>query len=156
MSILIDSTTLVHGPHDATVFDCGLPIDLPIETVRRMACGADITPIIVGADGVRLYLGNTTRLANRDQRRALRTMYRTCAVEGCCVSWDNIIIHHLKYFTRHRGPTDIDNLLPLCTKHHHCAHEGGWQFTLATDRTLTITLPNRTTMCHDPPKALAA
>jgi predicted restriction endonuclease len=83
-------------------------------------------------------------------------MYRTCAVEGCCVSWDNIIIHHLKYFTRHRGPTDIDNLLPLCTKHHHCAHEGGWQLTLATDRTLTITLPNRTTMCHSPPRTLAA
>ncbi len=155
MSILIDSTTLVHGPHDGTVIDCGLPIDLPIDTIRRMACVADISPIIVGADGVHLYLGNTSRLATPEQRRALRAMYRTCAVDGCCVSWDKLVIHHLKYF-HNFGPTDIDNLLPLCSKHHHCAHEGGWQFSLAADRVLTIRLPDGTIMCHGPPKALAA
>jgi hypothetical protein len=113
MSILIDSATLVHGPHDASVIDFGLPIDLPIDTIRRMACIADVTPIIVGADGVKLYLGNTTRLATPEQRRALRAMYRTCAVPGCCVAWDSVVIHHLKYY-RNRGPTDIDNLLPRC------------------------------------------
>ncbi len=155
MSILIDSTTLVNGHHDGTVIDCGLPIDLPIETIRRMACIADVSPIIVGADGVHLYLGNTTRLATPEQRRALRAMYRTCAIEGCCVSWDRLVIHHLKYF-HNGGPTDIDNLLPLCTKHHHCAHEGGWRLSLGADRTLTITLPDGTIKCHDPPKALAA
>ena len=155
MSILIDSATLVHGPHEGTVLDCGLPIDLPIETVRRMACIADVSPIIVGADGVHLHLGETTRLATAAQRRVLRAMYRTCAVAGCCGSWDAVVIHHLK-FARNRGPTDIDNLLPLCIKHHHCAHEGGWKFSLTADRTLTITLPNGTTMCHGPPKALAA
>ncbi len=155
MSILIDSTTLLHGIHEASVIDFGLPIDLPIETIRRMACIAEISPIIVGADGVTLFLGNTSRLATPEQRRALRAMYRTCAVPGCCVAWDNVVIHHLKYF-RNRGPTDIDNLLPLCVKHHHCAHEGGWQFTLAADRTLTITVPDGTVSCHSPPKALAA
>ncbi len=155
MSILIDSTTLLHGIHDASVIDFGLPIDLPIETIRRMACIAEISPIIVGADGVKLYLGNTSRLATPEQRRALRAMYRTCAVPGCCVAWDNIVIHHLKYYGN-RGPTDIDNLLPLCVKHHHCAHEGRWQFALAADRTLTITMPGGTVSCHSPPKALAA
>ena len=155
MSILIDATTLVHGHHDGTVIDCGLPIDLPIETIRRMACVADITPIIVGSDGVRLYLGDTARLATVQQRRALRAMYRTCAIPGCCVAWDQLVMHHVRYF-EHGGPTDIDNLLPLCGKHHHCAHEGGWQLELSNKRTLTITLPDGTTMCHGPPKALAA
>ena len=155
MSILIDATTLVDGPHDASTVDCGLPIELPVETIRRMACVAEVTPIVVGADGVRLYLGHTTRLATPEQRRALRAMYRTCAVPGCCVSWDSVVIHHIRYY-RNRGPTDIDNLLPLCVKHHHCAHEGGWKFELAPDRTLTITLPDGTASCHGPPKALAA
>jgi predicted restriction endonuclease len=82
-------------------------------------------------------------------------MYRTCAVDGCCVTWDNIVIHHIKYF-RNRGPTNIDNLLPLCTRHHHYAHEGQWHLSLATNRTLTITLPDGTTMSNSPPKALAA
>ena len=155
MSILIDATTLATGIHNATVIDCGLPIELPIDTIRKMACVADITPIIVGADGVRLYVGRTTGLASTAQRRALRAMYRTCAIPGCTVGWDNVIIHHVNYF-HHGGPTNIDNLLPVCTKHHHCAHEGHWQLTLDTNRTLTIRQPDGTTMCHDPPKALAA
>ncbi len=155
MSILIDATTLLHGIHDATVIDCGLPIELPLETLRRMACVAEITPIIVGVDGVKLSVGHTTRLATPAQRRALRAMYRTCAVPGCCVAWDQIVIHHVKYY-RNRGPTDIENLLPLCVKHHHCAHEGGWQFSLAANRTLTITFPDGAVACHGPPRALAA
>ena len=156
MTILIDATTLISGKHPETVINFDLPIDLPIDTIRRMTCDAEITPIIVGADGVCLHLGNTTRLANRDQRRALRAMYHGCAIPGCTVAWDHVIIHHVKYFTRDRGPTDIENLLPLCSKHHHYAHEGSWQLTLSPDRTLTITHPDGTTQCHDPPKTLAA
>jgi hypothetical protein len=155
MSILIDAVTLLQGKHEGSIIDFGLPIDLPIETIRRMACLAEVTPIIVGADGVKLHLGQTTRLANREQRRALRAMYRGCAVPGCCVAWDYVVIHHLKYFSL-GGPSDIENLLPLCHKHHHYAHEGGWQFSLSANRTLTITLPDGTAKCHSPPKALAA
>jgi hypothetical protein len=155
MSILIDATTLLTGHHCGSVVDCGLPIDLPVDTIRRMACVAEVTPIIVGADGVRLWVGDTTRLATREQRRALRAMYRGCAVPGCCVAWDYVVIHHLKYFHK-RGPTDIENLLPLCSKHHHLVHEGGWTLSLDSFRHLTITLPDGTSKCHGPPKALAA
>jgi hypothetical protein len=155
MTVLIDAMTLLHGKHDHSVIDLGLPFDLPIETIRRMACIAEITPVIVGANGVNLYLGRTERLASREQRRVLRAMYRGCAVPGCCVAWDYVIIHHLHYFEL-GGLSDIDNLLPLCTKHHHYAHEGGWQFHLSANRTLTITLPDGTTQCHGPPKAFAA
>jgi hypothetical protein len=156
MSVLVDAKTLVEGTlHANSVIDCGLGIELPVETIRRLACCADITPIIVGADGVRLELQRTTRLANRAQRRALRAMYRGCAVPGCCVAFDYVVIHHLKYF-RNGGPTNVDNLLPLCTKHHHLAHEGGWQLMIGADRTLTIIRPDGTRMTTGPPKALAA
>lgn len=120
-----------------------------------MACSADITPIIVGADGVHLELQQTTRLANRHQRRALRAMYRGCAIPGCCVAWDYVVIHHLTYF-RNGGPTDIANLVPLCNKHHHLAHEGGWRLTLDAIRNLTITRPDGTRMTTGPPQVLAA
>ncbi len=155
ISILVDAKTLAEGLHEHSVIDCGLPIELPVETIRRMACCADVTPIIVGADGVRLELGRTTRLASREQRRALRAMYRGCAVPGCCVAWDYVVIHHLKYF-RNAGPTDISNLLPLCVKHHHLVHEGGWKLGLDWARNLTIARPDGTTMTTGPPKALAA
>ena len=155
MSVLIDATTLANGVHEHTVIDCGLGIELPVETLRRMACSADITPIIVGADGVHLHVGRTTRLANRAQRRALRAMYRGCAVPGCCVAWDYVTVHHLTYF-RNDGLTDIENLLPLCTKHHHLAHEGGWQLSLDAARNLTIIRPDSTRMITGPPTVLAA
>jgi hypothetical protein len=156
LSVLIDAKTLLDGSlHDHSVIDLGLGFDLPVETIRRMACCADITPIIVGADGVHMEVGRTTRLANRDQRRALRAMYRGCAVSGCCVAWDYVVIHHLKYF-HNGGRTDIANLLPLCSKHHHLAHEGGWKFTLDGVRNLTIVRPDGTRMTTGPPKVLAA
>ena len=156
MSVLIDAKTLVDGVlHADSVVDCGLGIELPVESIRRLACCADITPIIVGADGVHLELQRTTRLANRAQRRALRAMYRGCAVPGCCVAFDYVAIHHLHWY-RNGGATNVDNLLPLCIKHHHLAHEGGWQLMLDADRTLTITRPDGTRMTTGPPKALAA
>jgi hypothetical protein len=154
MSVLIDAETLLHGEHPQTVIDCGLPCDLPVETLRRWACCSEITPIIVGADGVSLYLGRDSRTANRAQRRALRGMYRCCAVPGCSVGFDNCQIHHLRWF-RNLGNTDICNLLPVCHKHHHLVHEGGWHLALDGRRNLTVTYPDGSIMTTGPPSARA-
>jgi hypothetical protein len=152
INILIDAETLLHGEHDHSIIDLGIPVEVPIETLRRMACCAEtIVPIICAADGISLHLGREARVANRDQRRALRAMYRGCAIPGCTTAWNHIDIHHLKWF-RHLGRTDIDNLLPLCHKHHHNVHEGGWHLTLDPTRNLTITYPDSTTMTTGPPK----
>ena len=152
VSVLIDAGTLLHGEHPQTVIDCGLPFDLPVETLRRWACRAELTPIIVGADGVSLYLGRDSRTANRDQRRALRAMYRRCAIPGCGVGFDNCQIHHLRWF-RNLGRTDICNLLPICNKHHHLVHEGGWRLCLDDRRNLTVTYPDGSIMTTGPPAA---
>ena len=151
INVLIDAETLADGEHDHSVIDLGLAVDLPMETIRRMACCAEvIVPIITAADGVSLYLGRDTRVANRAQRRALRAMYRGCAIPGCSAGWEQVDIHHVIWF-RHQGRSDIDNLLPLCHKHHHLAHEGGWKLSLNTNRYLTITYPDGQTMTTGPP-----
>ena len=109
-----------------------------------------LVPIIVAADGVSLYLGLETRVANRAQRRALRVMYRGCAIAGCEARFADCAIHHLRWF-RHLGRTDIDNLLPLCHRHHHRVHEGGWKLVLDVRRNLTITYPDGNIMTTGPP-----
>ena len=38
--------------------------------------------------------------------------------------------------------TDLRNLLPLCSRHHHAVHESGFALDLGTDRTLTIRCPD--------------
>jgi len=155
VTVLIDEQTFLDGHrHANSVIDAGLGrFGLPIETVRRWACIGSVTPVVVGAHGVRLYLGRETRLANRAQRRALRAMYRTCAL--CDVPFEHTQAHHVTTYGLEHGLTDIDNLLPLCRRHHHLVHEGGWKIHLAADRTLTITTPDGTTI-RAPPRASAA
>jgi hypothetical protein len=152
VSVLIDAATLLDSEHEKSVIDLGLAVDLPVETIQRMACNSDIVvPIITAANGVALHLGRDHRVANRAQRRALRAMYRGCAVPGCAASWDQVEIHHVTWFG-HGGHTDINDLLPLCRHtHHHKAHEGLWRFKLDANRNLTITYPDGTTMTTGPP-----
>ena len=115
--------------------------DVPAATVRRLCCDADIIPIVLDGDGVALDVGRAKRVATRDQRRALRAMYRTCAHPGCMVAFDDCDIHHVNPWIP-TGLTDLDNLLPLCSRHHHLVHEGGWTLTLSADRTITLCRPD--------------
>ena len=135
--------------------DLGIDTVLPVETLRRMACCANIIPAVLATDGVLRDLGRGARLASREQRRALRAMYPTCGVPGCRVGFEQCVIHHIRYWDNH-GRTDMNNLIPLCTRHHHTAHEGGWQLTLhPTTRELTITYPDGNIQTTGPPRARA-
>ena len=137
------------------IVDWGLPVELPPRVLEDLFHRADAHPVIV-ANGVVLHapgemnLGRTTRLASQAQRRALRALYPTCAVPGCCVAYEFTKPHHVHHW-EHGGPTDLHNLLPLCSKHHHAAHEGGWKLAVQPDRTLTITLPDGVVQTTGPP-----
>lgn len=150
VTVLIDAETFLSGRyHENTACN----FDLPVETIRRWACLGTVTPVVVGQDGTRLFLGREQRLANRAQRRALRVLHSTCAM--CDTPFDNCQIHHVDWAGR-GGGTDIDRLLPVCNTHHHLVHEGGWVLHLAPDRTLTVTLPDGSIQIHGPPRASAA
>lgn len=152
--VVIDEQTITTGRrHDGTILDANGVFGLPVETVRRWACVGTVNPVVVAADGTRLYLGRETRLANRAQRRALRVLYGTCAL--CDTAFDRCEVHHVDWYT-HGGPTDIDNLLPLCSTHHHLAHEGGWVLILAPDRAVTVIRPGGHGSVHGPPLVRAA
>lgn len=98
---------------------------MPAETVRRLACDANIIPTVLGGKGQPLDVGRARRLATDAQRTALRTQYDGCAFRGCDRPFDWCHIHHLRPWQA-GGRTDLENLVPLCGHHHHLAHEGGW------------------------------
>lgn len=118
-----------------------------------MACHAAIIPVVLDSDGVVLDQGRTVRNATRAQRRALRAMYATCAIPGCRVASGHCQPHHIRWWVEHGGPTDLHNLLPLCSRHHHCVHEGGWQIVMHPDRSLTITYTDGSVQETGPPGA---
>ena len=80
-------------------------------------------------------------------RNTLRAMYRTCAYPHCDVTFDRCDIHHVIAWLHH-GSTDLDNLLPLCGRHHHLVHEGRWRLTLDKHRVITIHRPDGTRHFH--------
>ena len=140
--------------------DWGLPIEIPARVLAALAGTADVHAVVV-RNGVVLHapgqlrLGRTTRVANRAQRRALRGLYATCAVPGCQVHYDRCKLHHAIWW-RHGGLTDIENLLPLCERHHHHVHDDGWGLQLAVDRTLRIRMPDGQELATGPPRRRAA
>ena len=143
----VDYDTMLNGLHERSVCETADGIPLPPETVRRLACEASIVPIVLNGTGEALACGREQRVANRAQRRALRAMYRTCGYPGCDVVFDRCDIHHVIEWLRH-GSTDLHNLLPLCSTHHHLVHEGRWRLTLDKHRVVTIHRPDGTRHFH--------
>lgn len=143
VSVVVDLDTLRHGLHSTSLISTGTDIDLPVETVRRLACDARIIPVVMSSAGVVLDMGRATRIATPYQRKALETMHSTCAVPHCAVPVARCEPHHIDYWVN-GGATNLDNLIPLCNEHHRCVHEGGWRLTLE-DRTrrVTVVTPGR-------------
>ena len=155
VSVVIDLETLMHGVHEQSHIDVGSAAELPVESYRRMACMAAIIPVVLNSNGVVVDLGRSVRLATKAQRRALRVMYPTCAMPGCSVRSKHCEPHHLAWW-RHNGTTDLHNLLPLCSRHHHSVHEGGVVVVMTPDRSLTITYPDGRVRTTGPPAATRA
>lgn len=142
VSVLLQYELLIDTAATAGICETVDGVPLPAATVRRLCCDADVLPIALGAQGEVLDTGRTRRTANRSQRRALAAMHRTCGHPDCSVSFDACRIHHVRFWTEHQGPTDLDNLLPLCERHHHLVHEGRWVLTMKPDRITTWTRPD--------------
>ena len=141
VSVLIDLQTLSDAVHDATVAETSDGIPLPPDAIRRLACDADIIPIVLGGAGDVLDEGRARRLATAAQRRAVNAMHRSCIFPDCTIPVDDCRIHHTDPWHAN-GRTDLDTLVPVCETHHHRLHEGGWTLTITPDRTITITRPD--------------
>ncbi|MGI9616255.1 MAG: DUF222 domain-containing protein [Acidimicrobiales bacterium] len=125
---------------------------LPAEVARRCACDATAQVSVVNnADGEVIGIGRRCRVVPRWLRRRVeRRDDHTCQFPSCS-STRRLHTHHIIHWTD-EGPTDLDNLVLLCSFHHHLVHEGGWKLTgTATDH--TITRPDTTPLT---PASLAA
>ncbi len=142
ITLIVDDQTAATGElHDHSICETSDGLALPPASVRRLMCQGRITPIVIDSNGVAFDMGRTIRNANRKQRRALRAMYRCCAFGDCDVAFDHCEIHHILPWEL-GGPTDLHNLIPICSRHHHLIHEIGWKLELAHNRTLTIRQPD--------------
>ena len=105
-------------------------IDQPISagTARRMAAEAGIIPIVMGGPSEVLDLGREQRLFNRKHRLAIGETYSTCAGCGRPAAWAEL--HHIDWFVRDGGLTNLKNAIPLCSSDHHAVHANGWEVSI--------------------------
>jgi hypothetical protein len=94
------------------------------ETMRRLACDAELIPMVLGGHGEVLDIGVADHEFTTAQRRAAYQRDRgRCAFPRCRNPVNEL--HHI-IFRRHHGPTNLDNAAWLCAFHHYLVHEGGW------------------------------
>ncbi|MCU0260668.1 MAG: HNH endonuclease, partial [Ilumatobacteraceae bacterium] len=150
VTVLIDWQTLRDGLHESSVHELSNGVSLPVASIRRLCCEAVVVPVLLGPDGRPVDVGREQRTATRKQRRMLRAMYRTCGHPHCDTAFDWCDIHHITPW-EHGGPTDLDNLLPLCSKHHHLVHDGGWRLSLDDQRRVRLRSPDGHVTIDGPP-----
>ncbi|GAA1230838.1 5-methylcytosine-specific restriction protein A [Microbacterium phyllosphaerae] len=95
-----------------------------ITTCRRMAAGGGIIPVVLGSEGEILDWGREKRLFTRAQRLALVERDGGCAM--CSLPPQMTKAHHLRWWQRDTGPTDLNNGVLLCESCHHRIHDNGW------------------------------
>ncbi|BBH18166.1 HNH endonuclease [Nocardioides baekrokdamisoli] len=95
---------------------------------RRLACTAEIIPVVLGGRSQVLDLGRAQRLFTPAQRKALRTRHSTCQVQGCDVPSTWCDAHHEDPWSR-GGRTDLNNALLVCGHHHRRLHDSRYQST---------------------------
>ena len=96
---------------------------LPLETVKRLCCDSKAVVITEDDHGEPLSIGRKTRIVPTAIKRAVSAKYRgQCAFPGCC-NKRFLHYHHIEHWSN-GGETSVDNLMPLCTRHHPLFHEG--------------------------------
>lgn len=102
-------------------------IDQPISAsaARRMAADAAVIPCVLGGDSEILDWGRKKRLFTRAQRLALVERDGGCAM--CGLPPEMAKAHHMRWWKRHHGRTDLSNGVLLCETCHHRIHDNGWE-----------------------------
>jgi 5-methylcytosine-specific restriction protein A len=122
MIVRLSLDNLRTGTGTATVD--GLDTPVSVGAARRMAAGGGIIPWVFGSRSEILDWGREKRLFTRAQRLALAERDGGCAMCGLPPGMTKA--HHIAWWDRDHGPTDLSNGVLLCESCHHRIHDNGW------------------------------
>jgi hypothetical protein len=122
LNVTMDYADLVEGVGTATLEN---GVELSASAVRRIACDCGVVPMVMSGVSVPLDVGRARRLVSTKQRVALNARDRGCAFPSCSrpARWSDA--HHIVSWLD-GGPTDLDNLVLLCRRHHRIIHHSDW------------------------------
>ncbi|WP_240617192.1 HNH endonuclease signature motif containing protein [Nocardioides speluncae] len=122
------TTVMVTINHDALTRDLataglvGTDDKITASEARRLACTAQIIPVVLGGKSEILDLGRTRRLFSRAQHKAMRLRDKQCRAENCTIPASWCEAHHWNPWSR-GGKTNLTDGILLCSHHHRRAHD---------------------------------
>ena len=116
------------------------------ETARRLSCDSRLQMILEDEHRKPIGIGRKSQITPPWLRRLVfERDGHTCTFPGCEMK-RFLHPHHVQHWSR-QGPTDLDNLITVCTFHHTLVHEGRWSVILDNGRPMWFRPGGRV---HDP------
>lgn len=124
---------------------------VPADVARALVeTGASFTRVLTDPDtGAVTSVGRTHRLPPPQMRLHLQLRDATCRFPGCTRPASTSEADHTIEW-RNGGETSLDNLVSLCTSHHHLRHGDRWRYTLHDGVTAWTTPTGRRITLHPP------
>jgi hypothetical protein len=126
-----------------------VPADVARELIRT---GASFTRVLTDQDtGAVVSVGRTWRVPPQQMRLHLQLRDQTCRFPGCTRTAATSEADHTTEW-RNGGETSLENLVSLCTSHHHVRHGEQWSYDrIDDDGNLEWTSPTGRRISNRPP-----
>lgn len=101
---------------------------IPASMVRALAFASDATwrRLVTDPVGRLIDYGKTRYRPPKSLAEFVRARSQTCAFPTCSRPAQRCELDHARPWADDAGPTCADNLVPLCSRHHHLKHETTW------------------------------
>jgi hypothetical protein len=126
------------------------PVPAPIarELIRT---AASFTRVLTDPEtGAVVSVGRTHRVPPPQMRLHLQLRDQTCRFAGCTRPASTSEADHTLEW-RNGGETSLENLVSLCTSHHHIRHGDQWTYVTSGDGTIVWTSPTGRRISNRPP-----
>jgi hypothetical protein len=125
---------------------------LDATSVSRLLCDCALHRVVTAGRSAILDYGTSTRTIPAPLWSALVIRDEHCRFPGCDRPSKWCEGHHVTHVID-GGPTELANLVLLCTNHHHRLHQPRWQAKLLPDATFEVTDPDGQVRNTSPPRA---
>jgi hypothetical protein len=98
-----------------------------IATIERYLCDTGAVPVAFDDDGQCVNVGRDQRLFTSKQRIALAVRDGGCLFVNCGRPPSFCEAHHIKFWARDHGKTNVADGVLLCRRHHLLLHNNGWE-----------------------------
>src|SRR5437870_1395204 len=99
--------------------------------------------LLLSQESLVMDVGRAKPIVSSSLRRALQVRDGHCRWPGCERTASKCDGHRLVHWVN-GGPTELDNLVLLCRRHHRMVHEGGWQLIKCDDGQIVTIAPTVT------------